>query len=81
MKKRAKYSLMGKYCTLVFASLLILLPVLWMISTSFKSTPEVMNGKVTWIPQDFTAEAYVRISVIIPLRITIKAVFLSHLSQ
>lgn len=52
---------MGKYCTLVFASLLILLPVLWMISTSFKSTPEVMNGKVTWIPQDFTAEAYVRI--------------------
>ena len=61
MKKRAKFRLLGKYCVLVFASLLILLPVLWMVSTSFKDTPEVMNGKITWIPQHFTTDAYVRI--------------------
>ena len=61
MKRRAKINLTGKYVILTIASLLVLLPVLWMISTSLKNTPEIMNGKITWIPKNITFDAYLRL--------------------
>ena len=61
MKRRAKINLAGKYLVLSVASLLILPPVLCMVTTSFKNTPEIMNGKITWIPQEITFEAYLRL--------------------
>ena len=49
------------YAVLVFFSLLVLVPVAWMISTSFKTEPETIQIPPTWIPREPTIQAYIRI--------------------
>lgn len=62
MKKRVNWwNLPVKYFILITGSLLVLLPVLWMMSTSLKETPEIMSGQTSWIPKKLTLDAYFRI--------------------
>jgi len=42
------------YLLLSFGALLMLLPFLWMLSTSFKTQSEALKLPPTWIPQHFT---------------------------
>lgn len=49
------------YAVLIFFSLLVLVPVAWMISTSFKTEPETIQIPPTWIPREPTIQAYIRI--------------------
>ena len=49
------------YAVLIFFSLLVLVPVAWMISTSFKTEPETIQIPPTWIPREPTILAYIRI--------------------
>lgn len=49
------------YAVLIFFSLLVLVPVAWMISTSFKTEPETIQIPPTWIPKEPTIQAYIRI--------------------
>ncbi|MGD6969315.1 carbohydrate ABC transporter permease [Rossellomorea vietnamensis] len=46
------------YILLIMGSLLMLLPFIWMISTSLKSPGEVMTMPPVWIPGDFKWENY-----------------------
>ncbi|TYR73442.1 carbohydrate ABC transporter permease [Rossellomorea vietnamensis] len=46
------------YFTLILGSLLMLLPFIWMISTSLKSSGEVMTMPPVWIPGEFKWENY-----------------------
>lgn len=46
---------------LALLSILILAPLLWMLSTSFKSTNEVSRQDLTVVPSDPTSESYQRI--------------------
>ena len=51
----------GTYITLGLFSVVVLLPILWMLSTSFKIESETIIIPPRWIPETFTIEAYQRL--------------------
>lgn len=51
----------GSYTILIIFSLLVLIPILWMVSTSIKTETETIQIPPTWIPEHPTVEAYTRI--------------------
>jgi ABC-type glycerol-3-phosphate transport system permease component len=59
-KKRPLFRLF-MYIILIAASAMVLIPVLWMISTAFKSNEEVMVTPPVWIPENPTFDAFARI--------------------
>lgn len=60
---KRKFSLFntGMYAILIVASCLVLIPTLWMVSTSLKSNEEVMISPPKWIPDNPTFESFTRI--------------------
>jgi ABC-type glycerol-3-phosphate transport system permease component len=46
------------YGMLILASAFALFPILWMLSTSFKSEAEALSLPIRWIPQRLTLQAY-----------------------
>ena len=46
------------YGMLILASAFALFPILWMLSTSFKSEAEALSLPIRWIPQRLTLRAY-----------------------
>src|ERR671933_1092048 len=47
------------YAILVLLSLVFILPLLWMLSTSFKTRPDATSTQsLGWIPNPFTSESY-----------------------
>lgn len=46
------------YALLIFVALLIIVPLLWMLSTSFKPKAEWFTREIQWIPMTFTLENY-----------------------
>ncbi len=49
------------YALLIFIALLIILPLLWMLSTSFKPKSQWFSQTIDWIPRTFTLENYQRL--------------------
>lgn len=49
------------YAILTVAALGVIIPVLWMVSTSIKTVPETFSVPPRWIPVHPTLEAYVKI--------------------
>jgi multiple sugar transport system permease protein len=49
------------YAILLLASAVVLIPTLWMVSTSFKTNEEVMISPPVWIPNHPTFESFIRI--------------------
>lgn len=44
---------------LTFYGLLVVLPIYWMVITSFKTNPEIVNAQhITYFPETFTLENY-----------------------
>ncbi len=54
-KAKVTYLLMG------FAAILVLIPVLWMVSTSLKVEAETLSIPPKWIPDNITFDSYVRL--------------------
>jgi len=52
---------LSSHAVLIFASIVIGLPLFWMISTSFKSDVEVGLFPPVWLPSEFLWENYVRV--------------------
>lgn len=48
------------YILLIAVSVLAFAPLVWVVSTSFKTTEEVFAGTVRWIPQSPTLDNYLR---------------------
>ena len=46
------------YTVLTLLALVIIVPILWMISTSFKTEPQTYEPHPKWIPHPFSLEAY-----------------------
>ena len=46
------------YLVLILLALVFILPLLWMISTSFKTASDAVSQPLGWIPTPFTSEAY-----------------------
>lgn len=51
----------GIYALLVFIALLIILPMLWMLSTSFKPKSQWFLAQLYWIPKKFTWNNYTQL--------------------
>lgn len=49
------------YAILIIASASVLIPVLWMVSTAFKSNEAVMVTPPQWIPDHITFDSFIRI--------------------
>lgn len=49
------------YTILIAVALLILVPIIWMLSTSFKPKSQWFAREIEWIPRTFTWENYARI--------------------
>src|SRR5919107_1336178 len=54
--KRLKLVL--SYVALIVISLIFLAPLLWMLSTSFKTNPETTQWPLSWIPREFSVVGY-----------------------
>lgn len=52
---------LAAYGILIFFSLLVLLPVLWMVSTAFKTSGETIQIPPRWLPESFSLEAFKRL--------------------
>jgi len=50
-----------RYTILVLIALIILVPLVWMLSTSFKPKSQWFAREVEWIPRTFTLENYTKI--------------------
>lgn len=63
MKQSTRTAMMkGVFTALMSgASLIMLVPFLWMLSTSFKSSVEVFNFPIEWIPETFHLENYSKV--------------------
>lgn len=61
LSRRKRIRNVGAYLFLIVAALGVIVPVLWMLSTSLKSVTETFTIPPRWIPQDLTFDAYVRI--------------------
>lgn len=60
-RRRRVRTLVGRlaiYALLIFIALLIVLPLLWMLSTSFKPKAQWFTRDIHWIPITFTWENY-----------------------
>lgn len=58
IKDDRKLSILG-YMGLIVASIIVLIPVLWMFSTSLKEYSETMSIPPHWIPKHLTFDAYI----------------------
>jgi multiple sugar transport system permease protein len=58
-RQRAKLVLW--YTALILLTLVFVLPLLWMLSTSFKTNPEATRWPLTWIPREFSVQGYAEI--------------------
>ncbi len=61
MKRSTKRKILNtvRILVLTFFFLLVVLPIYWMVITSFKTNPEIINAqKITYFPETFTLENY-----------------------
>jgi multiple sugar transport system permease protein len=55
---RQRLKLILSYAALVLLTLVFVAPLLWMLSTSFKTIPESTRWPLSWIPREFSTEGY-----------------------
>ncbi|MDR4890440.1 carbohydrate ABC transporter permease [Fredinandcohnia sp. QZ13] len=81
MQRKAALSKGFIYLILILGSLLMLLPFIWMLSTSLKSSGEVTTLPPIWIPEDFKWENYAKAFDMAPfIRYAINSVIVTVLS-
>ena len=49
------------FCILLIVSIIIVLPYVWMLSNSFKTTMETLTDPMHIIPQEFTLDGYIKV--------------------
>jgi multiple sugar transport system permease protein len=55
---RQRVKLILSYVALILLTLAFVAPLLWMLSTSFKTNSEAVRWPLTWIPREFTLQGY-----------------------
>ncbi len=56
--KKEKNKLAATYAILIFMASFIVVPVLWMISTAFKTEPQTYYPQPKWIPDPFSLDSF-----------------------
>lgn len=92
MKRESKVSNSIIFCLLLFGAVIMIAPLLWMISTSFKDKSGVFSLPPQWIPSPFQLDGYKRLfeldalwsgiknSIIVSLSVTIIGTMTSSLA-
>lgn len=57
-EKRKIWQEMGSYLTAILIGVIVIIPFLWMLSTSFKSKGALMQIPIQWIPKEPSLDAY-----------------------
>ena len=60
MLKSKAINRLSLYILLIIVSVFAVAPLLWVVSTSFKTTGEIFSDKLNWIPKNFTIENYIK---------------------
>ncbi|WP_069999388.1 carbohydrate ABC transporter permease [Cellulosilyticum sp. I15G10I2] len=85
MKKDKQLQTIGIYIVLALLSVLIILPFLWMVSSSLKVSHDVFSLPMEWIPKEAKWENYLTIWTKIPLitffKNTVKLTFIITILQ
>ena len=58
VRARKAARLSGRYVVLLAMSVFIVVPVLWMLSTAFKTEPQLYSPTPIWIPHPVTVESF-----------------------
>jgi multiple sugar transport system permease protein len=58
---RQRTKLILSYVALILLTLAFVAPLLWMLSTSFKTNSEAVRWPLTWIPREFSVQGYTEI--------------------
>lgn len=58
--KKKNYSFFLKHFLLVFFGIIMIYPVLWMISGSFKAETEILSGSLSLLPNNFNFDNFIR---------------------
>lgn len=58
-----------KYIIIIAMSVLMILPFIWMISSSFKPEAEIFGFPIQWIPETFRYENYVEVWTSVPFHL------------
>jgi multiple sugar transport system permease protein len=53
-----RLKLVLSYAALILITIVFVAPLLWMVSTSFKTNPETTQWPLSWIPREFSVEGY-----------------------
>lgn len=61
LRDSRRLQLVVRYTLLIAVALIILLPLVWMLSTSFKPKSQWFAREIEWIPRTFTLENYTKI--------------------
>lgn len=92
MKRESKVSNSIIFCLLLFGAIIMIAPLLWMISTSFKDKSGVFSLPPQWIPSPFQFDGYKRLfeldtlwsgiknSIIVSLSVTVIGTMTSSLA-
>ncbi|MER2227750.1 MAG: carbohydrate ABC transporter permease [Carnobacterium sp.] len=92
MKRESKVSNSIIFCLLLFGAIIMIAPLLWMISTSFKDKSGVFSLPPQWIPSPFQLDGYKRLfeldtlwsgiknSIIVSLSVTVIGTMTSSLA-
>ncbi len=48
------------YVVVIFGAVIMLLPFVWMISTSFKAESEIFTVPIKWLPTSITLQNYAK---------------------
>lgn len=79
LKRRISHA--GAYLIMLVVGLIIVIPFLWMISTSFKPKYEIVARVIRFLPQEFTLENYQKVFRRIPFLINLlNSMFVSGLT-
>lgn len=57
-EKRKIWQEIGSYLTAILIGVIVIIPFLWMLSTSFKSKGALMQIPIQWIPKEPSLDAY-----------------------
>ena len=55
------------YAVLSAGAVLMIVPFLWMVSTAFKTEPEVLQYPPVWLPRHLTFDSFIKVWQVIPL--------------
>ena len=60
-RQQQTFSALAKYALLIVVALIVIIPLLWMLSTSFKPKSQLFTREIEWFPRTFTLDNYERI--------------------